>query len=180
MRCTLKRPAAVVSSRVMRRCFALFALLLAACAPSVATPAYSAEGAATTGTFAFAANGGVVRQLSGTAYTTVYGEPSTGFALSMGVNEGTAACVVSLAFVRPLQIATYRSFVPGSSPTTLSFSSALNCAGGAWTAADASGRLEVMRADGRLVGRFDLLLTSAERGDRTRVRGRFDVANPNA
>ena len=29
-------------------------------------------------------------------------------------------------------------------------------------------------------GRFDLLLTSPGRGDVTRVRGRFDVANPNA
>ena len=40
--------------------------------------------------------------------------------------------------------------------------------------------IEVTRADARLVGRFDLLLTSEEGGDSVRVRGRFDVANPNA
>ena len=164
----------------MKRYFVFFTLLLAACAPTVATPAYSSEGAATTGTFSLAANGGVVRQLSGEAYTTVPDEPGSGLTLSMGVNEGGVACVVSLAFVRELQVATYRSFVAGSEPNSLSFSSALNCAGGAWTVADPSGRLEVTQADGRLVGRFDLLLTSPGRGDVTRVRGRFDVANPNA
>lgn len=164
----------------MKRYLAFFALVLTACAPTVATPAYSSEGAATTGTFSFAANGGVVRQLGGEAYTTVPDEPGSGLTLSMGVNEGGTACVVSLAFVRPLQVATYRSFVPGGVPNSLSFSSALDCAGDAWTVADPSGRLEVTEAGGRLVGRFDLLLTSAERGDRVRVRGRFDVANPNA
>lgn len=172
-------PGSVVSSHDMRRTVALLTLLLAACAPTVATPAYSTEGAATTGTFAFSAGGGVVRQLRGEAYTTVYGEPSTGLAISMGVNEGGAACVVSLAFVRALQVATYRNFVEGTVPSSLSFSSALNCAGGAWTVADPSGRLEVTRADARLAGRFDLLLTSEGRGDSVRVRGRFDVANPN-
>ena len=140
----------------MNRSFVLFALLLAACAPTVATPAYSSEGAATTGTFSLAANGGVVRQLSGEAYTTVPDEPGSGLTLSMGVNEGGVACVVSLAFARELQVATYRSFVPGAAPNSLSFSSALNCAGGAWTVADPSGRLEVTQADGRLVGRFDV------------------------
>ena len=163
----------------MKRYFVLFALFLAACAPTVATPAYSSEGAATTGTFSLAANGGVVRQLSGEAYTTVPDEPGSGLTLSMGVNEGGVACVVSLAFARELQVATYWSFVPNSAPNSLTFSSALHCAGGAWTVADASGRLEVTQAGVRLAGRFDLLLTSPGRGDVTRVRGRFEVANPN-
>ncbi len=164
----------------MKRYFVLVILLLSSCLPSVATPAYSVEGAASTGSFTFTTRGAVVRQLSGAAYTTELGEPSTGITINMGVNEGTTPCVVSLAFVRELQVATYMSFVPGSSPGELSFSSALNCAGDAWTVADRSGTLSVTQADERLVGQVTLRLVSDHGGGEVTVQGRFNLENPKA
>lgn len=164
----------------MRRYFLLVALLLSSCLPNVVTPAYSAEGASSTGSFTLTIRGAVARQLSGTAYTTELGAPSSGVTINMGVNEGVSPCVVSLAFLRALRVATYSSFVDGTRPTELSFSSALNCAGEAWTVADGSGRLEVNRADERLVGRFSLLLISEELGNRVQVLGRFNLVNPRA
>jgi hypothetical protein len=162
----------------MRRFLILATLLLNSCLPSVITPAYSTEGAASTGSFTFTTSGALMRQLSGTGYTTVLSEPSTGITLNLGVNEGMTPCVVSFAFARELRVASYVSFVPDSIPTELSFSSVLYCDGHAWTLPDASGTLEVTRADRRLAGQFAVRLTSERDGSVVVVRGRFNLRNP--
>lgn len=166
--------------RPMKRLILLLAVLLSSCLPSVTTPAYSFEGAASTGQFTLQIGGAIARNLTGVGYTTDLSDPSTGITISMGVNEGMLPCVLSFAFDRQLQVANYTSFVEGSRPTELSFSNALYCNGDAWTIADASGTLSVTRADERLVGQFSLRLTSERDGSVVAVQGRFNLANPRA
>ena len=163
----------------MKRYLAVVALLLASCLPSVLTPAYSPEGAASTGSFALQVSGALTRSLSGVGYTTDLGEPRRGITISLGVNEGIAPCVLSMAFIRELRVTSYASFVPGSSPGERSFSNALYCGGDGWTLADSSGTLNVTRADKRIVGQFALRLSSELDGSVV-VRGRFNLENPGA
>lgn len=164
--------------RSMKRLLTLLAVLLSSCLPLVATPAYSPEGAASTGQFTLRVSGAIARNLSGVGYTTDLSAPSTGITVSMGVNEGMLPCVLSLAFDRELRVATYTSFVEGSRPGELSFSNALYCNGDAWTIADASGTLNVTQAEARIVGQFSLRLTSERDGSVVMVQGSFNLENP--